>query len=113
MRSRVAKRVAIRWTATEEPALDRGLCGHGGTHSRLDPVAFTLAHAAVEAHDEIVCVGAGIDRPADLGHPQLDVVVHEHWKREPELVAVERTLRLSDDDRVPPAARIAKRLQQA
>lgn len=113
MRSRVARHIAIRRAATEEPTLDRCLCGHGGTYPCLDPVAFALAHVAVEAHDEIVCVGAGIDRTADLGHLELDAVVDdEHRERESELVAVEGALRLSDDNGVPAAARIPEGVQQ-
>jgi hypothetical protein len=42
---------------------------------------------------------AGIDGATDLGHPQLDVEVREHREGEPELVAVEGSLRLADHDR--------------
>jgi hypothetical protein len=38
-----------------------------------------------------VCLGAGIDRSADLGHPQADAVVREHRESERELRPVERT----------------------
>jgi len=51
-----------------------------------------------------VRIGAGVNSTADLGHPQLDVVVHEHRERETELVAVERALRLADHDTGEPAA---------
>jgi hypothetical protein len=37
-----------------------------------------------------VCLGAGIDRSADLGHPQADSVVREHRESERELRPVER-----------------------
>ncbi|GAA1330167.1 hypothetical protein GCM10009660_02240 [Catellatospora bangladeshensis] len=54
---------------------------------------------------KIRCVGLGvrIDRPAHLRHPQPDPVVHEQREGEPELVAVERPLRLSDQHGVEPA----------
>ena len=113
MGSRVREHIAVRGSAAEEAALDRGLCGHRGANACLDPVAFALAHASVEAHDEIVRVGAGVDRAADLGHPQLDAVVHEHGERESELVAVERALRFADDDGVPAAARSRNASEQA
>jgi len=41
-----------------------------------------------------------VDRSADLGYPQGDAVVREHREREPELVAVERSLRLTDYHRI-------------
>ena len=53
-------------------------------------------------------VGARVDGAADLRHPQLDAVVDEHGEREAELVAVERPLRLADDDRVEAPARSRK-----
>jgi hypothetical protein len=37
------------------------------------------------------CLGAGIDRSADLGHPQADTVVRKHRESERELRPVERT----------------------
>ena len=107
-----ASTVAVRRSAAEEAALDRGLRGHRGADAGLDPVAFALAHAAVERHHEVVGLGAGIDRAADLGHPQLDAVVHEHRERESELVAVERALRLADHDGVEAAVRVAERVEQ-
>ena len=112
MRTGVGEHVAVRRSSAEEAALDRGLCGHRGADAGLDPVAFALAHAAVEAHHEVVRVRAGIDRAADLGHPQLDAVVDEHREREPELVAVERALRFADHDRVEAAVGVAERVEQ-
>lgn len=44
--------------------------------------------------------GVGVDRSADLGHPQRDAVVDENGEGEPELVAVEGALRFADDDGV-------------
>ena len=51
MRVRVGEDETVRWPATEEASLDRGLRGHRGADACLDPVAFALAHASVEAHD--------------------------------------------------------------
>ena len=113
MRTGVGEHVAVRWSSAEEAALDRGLGGHRRADAGLDPVAFALAHAAVEAHHEIVRVGTGIDGAADLRHPQLDVVVHEHGERETELVAVERALRFADHDGVEPAIALAERLEES
>jgi hypothetical protein len=112
VRHRVGEDVSVRWPAAEETALDCGLCSHRGSDASLDPVALTLAHASVEAHYQVVRVGTGIDRSADLGHPQLDVVVDEDGEGEPELVAVERALRLSNDNSVPPAARVSERVEE-
>src|SRR5437899_1285893 len=85
MRSGVGEHVAVRWSSSKEAALHCVLRGHRRADSRLDPVAFALAHAAVEAHDEIVRVRSGVNGAADLGHPQLDVVVDEDGERESEL----------------------------
>ena len=63
-------------------------------------------------HHHVVGFGAGIDRAADLGHPQLDAVVREHREREPELVAVERPLRLADHDGVEPSVGIAEGVEE-
>ncbi len=41
---------------------------------------------------------ARVDCAAHLGHPEADAVVHEHGEGEPELVAVEGSLWLADDD---------------
>jgi hypothetical protein len=112
MGTRVGEHVPVWRPATEEATFDGGLCGHSGTHARLDPVAFALAHASVEAHHQIVRVRAWIDCSTDLGHPEFDAVVHEHREREPKLVAVEGTLRLSDDNGVPAPLRIAERVEQ-
>ena len=43
-----------------------------------------------------MCLGAGIDRSADLGHPQADSVVREHRESERELRPVERASGLAD-----------------
>ncbi len=106
VRAGVDEHVAVRRATAEEPALGCGLRRHRGPHSDLDAVALALAHAAVEAHDEVVGVGARIDRSADLGDPQSDPVVDEDGEGEAELVAVERALRLTDDDRVEAAPRV-------
>lgn len=71
-----------------------------GTDPDLDPVAFALAHAAEDGHDQIVCLVVRIDQPAHLGHPELDAVVMEQRHGEPELIAVEGAVRLPDHDRL-------------
>jgi hypothetical protein len=100
VRTNIDERVAVRWPAAEEASLDRGLRGHRGADTCPDASAFAFAHAAVQAHHEVVRFGPGIDGATDFGHPELDAVVREHRKSESELVAVERALRLSDDDRL-------------
>jgi hypothetical protein len=45
----------------------------------------------------------GIDRPADLRHPQRHAVVRDDRERVAELVAVKRPLRLPHHDRIEPA----------
>ena len=50
----VGEPVAVRRAAAEEPAFDRGLGRHGRADADLDAVAFALAHAAVEGHDQVV-----------------------------------------------------------
>jgi hypothetical protein len=54
----------------------------------------------------------GVDRPADLGHPQLDAVVGEQGQGEPELVAVERPVGFADDHGVEAALWVAQRGQE-
>lgn len=70
----VGEPVAVGWPATEESALGGGLGGHRGANPDLDAVAFAFAHSAVERHDQVVGVTARVNRAADLGHPQPDVV---------------------------------------
>ena len=111
VRAGVDELVAV-WRATaEEPAFDRGLGSHRGADAGLDPHPLALAHAAVERHHHVVGFGAGVDRAADFGHPQPDAVVGEHGEGETELVAVERTLGLTDHDGIEPALRITERFE--
>jgi hypothetical protein len=56
-----------------------------------------------------VRVGARVDPAADLRHPEFDAVVHEHWERETELVAVEGARRLADHHGIERASRILER----
>ncbi len=112
VRADVGEHVAVRRTATEESTLDRRLGGHGGSDPRPDPHSLALAHPAVEAHYEIVGLGARVYGAADLRHPELDAVVHEHRECETELVAVGRPLGLADDDRVEATLGPAERVEQ-
>jgi hypothetical protein len=88
MWTRVGELVAVRGSATEEAPFDGGLSRHRGADPCLDPVALALAHAAIEAHDKVMCVRAGIDGATNLWPPQLDAVVDEDRERQPELVAI-------------------------
>ena len=97
VRAGVGEPVAVGRSSAEEPALRRRLGAHGRADAGLDPHPLALRHAAEEHHHQVVRLGAGVDGAADLGHPQLDAVVREHRERQPELVAVERPLRLADD----------------
>lgn len=54
----------------------------------------------------------GVNRPANLGDPQLHAVVLEQREGQAELVAVERAVRLTDDDRAEPAGGVFERFQQ-
>ena len=109
MRTGIDKLVPI-WRATaKEAAFDRGLGSHGRADVGLDACALTLAHAAVEAHDEVMGFGTRINRATDLGHPQLDSIVREDREGESELIAVERSLRLSDDHCVERSTRDQRR----
>jgi hypothetical protein len=56
---------------------------------------------------QVVGVAAGVDGAADLGYPQGDAVVLEQWEGQAELVAVERSLRFTDDHGVETAVRVA------
>ena len=112
VRAGVDELVAVRRPAAEEAALDRRLGGHRRADPGLDAHSLALAHPAVQRHHQVVCLGAWVDGAADLGHPQLDAVVREHREREPELVAVERALRLTDDDGVEATRGVGKRVEE-
>ncbi|KHD77179.1 hypothetical protein MB27_12040 [Actinoplanes utahensis] len=113
VRAGVGEAVAVGRTSTEVAAFKFGLCLHRGVDTDLDAVALTLAHAAVEGHDEIVGVRAGVDGTTDLGHPQADAVVHEDGERHAELAAVEGALRLTDDHGLEVAAGAFDGFEQA
>nr|WP_041832155.1 hypothetical protein [Actinoplanes sp. N902-109] len=100
----IGELVAVGRPSTQVPAFQLGLRLHGRPDANLDAVSLAFTHAAVERHDQIMRVGAGVDSAADLGHPQTDAVVHEHGEGHAELAAVERALRLADDDGVEVAA---------
>jgi hypothetical protein len=112
VRPGVGDPVAVGRSAAEEPALDRGLGGHGGADPDADPVPLAFRHAAEHRHDQVVGLGVRVDRPADLGDPQLDAVVGEHGHGQAVLVAVERPLRLPDHRGVKAPARVGEVGQQ-
>ncbi|HZU72603.1 MAG TPA: hypothetical protein VE990_07505 [Acidimicrobiales bacterium] len=108
----VDQAVPVRGPAAKEAAFAAGLGGHGRADPDLDPVALAFRHAAVQRHDQVMGVGAGIDGAADLGHPQLDAVVGEDREGETELVAVEGPGGLTDDDRLEATVHPGQRFQQ-
>lgn len=93
VRSGVDEQVPVGWAAAEVAALDLGLGGHRGADPDADAVAFALGHAAEHTHDQVVGLVIGVDRAADLRHPQGDAVVGEQRVGVAELVAVEGPLR--------------------
>ncbi|GAC1611373.1 MAG: hypothetical protein NVS3B26_23810 [Mycobacteriales bacterium] len=58
----------------------------------LHATAFSLGQIAEQVHHQVVGFAVGVDRPADFGHPQLDLVVAQQGEHELELrpVAVRR-----------------------
>ena len=108
VRPGVGEPVAVGRPAAEEPALQRGLGGHGGADPQLDPVPLAFGQAAEHRHDQVVGLGVRVDRPADLRDPQLDAVVGEHGHHQAVLVAVERPLRLPDHHRVKAPVRVGQ-----
>lgn len=83
--------VTVRWSTTQISVRVLSECGHRRTNTHLDPSPLPLAHAAEKCHHQVVRLGAGIDRSADLGHPEADAVVRQHRESERELRPVERT----------------------
>jgi len=96
----------------KEAAFDGCLGGHRGADSGFDAVAFTLAHPAVEVHDDLVRIRARVDGTANFGDPQSDPVVDKHGEGETELVAVESPLRFADHHRVEPPVRIGEHVKE-
>jgi len=106
VRPGVDEHVSVRRAPAEEPAFELSLRGHGRPDADLDPVPFPLRHAAEHRHDQVMGFVVGVDRPADLRHPQRHAIVSEQREGIAELVAVERPLRLSHNDRLEPAVRV-------
>lgn len=106
--ARVGEPVAVRGSAAEVAAFDLGLGGHGGADADLDAVAFALAHAAEDRHDQVVGLVVRVDGPADFGDPQGDAEVDEEGEGVAELVAVEGALGLADDHGVEAPVRVAE-----
>ena len=59
--------VAVGWPTAQEPTLEGSLGGHRRTNPGLDAVAFAFSDPAVEAHHEIVSVGARNAAPPTSG----------------------------------------------
>ena len=107
MRTGVREAVAVGRSAAEETPFGGGLGGHGGADPDFDAVPFAFAHPAVQRHDEVVGVAAGVDGAANFGHPQGDAVMFEQREGQAELVAVEGALRFTDHHGVEAAVRVA------
>ncbi|OHV60768.1 hypothetical protein BCD48_40605 [Pseudofrankia sp. BMG5.36] len=107
MRAAIGEPITVGRPTAEEPALDARLGLHGRAHADLDALALALGHPAEDGHDQVVGFAVRVDRSADLGYPQGDVVVGEHGEDQAELVAVERPVRLSDDNRIEAPPRVA------
>ncbi|MGM7645481.1 hypothetical protein ACSVDM_11340 [Nocardia sp. JW2] len=86
-------------------AFNLSLRCHGGADANLDPIAFALGHAAEDGHDHVVGFGVWVDLSANFRHPELDTVVYEDGEGQAELVAVEGTLWLADNDCIEAAVR--------
>nr|WP_246463542.1 hypothetical protein [Streptomonospora salina] len=112
VRADVLQHVSVRRAPAQPAPLHLSLGGHGGAHPGLDAGALSLGDPAVHRHDQFVGLVRGVDRPADLGHPELDAVVLEHRERHRELVAVERALRLADYHRIESAVGVGQQVQQ-
>ena len=109
----VGEAVTVGRATAEEASLLLGLGCHCGAYSDLDPVALALGHPAVEGHDKVVGVAARVNPSTHLWYPQLDPKVLEHGKSEPELVAIERSRRLPDNNAAKAAVGVAKSLEQS
>ncbi len=108
----VGQAVAEGWAATEEPSLGGRLCCHRASYTGPDPGPLALAHSAEERHDHVVGLGARVHASADLRNPQLNAEVLEQREREREMGAVERALRLPDNDRIEASVGGAQKLQE-
>jgi len=86
---------------------------HRTADACLQATTFRLRETTEEAHQHLVALTVGIDPPAELRHPQVDAVVRQLREHQLELTARERTLRLSDHERAPPAARVGDILEES
>nr|WP_236667169.1 MULTISPECIES: hypothetical protein [unclassified Nonomuraea] len=112
MGSRIHQAVTVRRATAQKTSFDLRLRFHGGADAHLDAVALPFADPAEHQHDQLVRFVGGVDRPADLGHPQGHSVVVEELKGVAELVTVEGALRLPDHDGVEPAVRVSQLTEQ-
>ena len=103
--------ISVRRAAAEIAALGGRLGCHSCLHPCLDPHPLALRHSAEQRHHEVMGFAAWVDGTTDFGYPQGNAVVGEHRKREPELVAVERSLWLTDDDGVKAPLWVAEGLE--
>lgn len=108
VRTEFLETVAVRRAATEEASFDLGESGHRRADSDLDAVPLALTDPTEHRHDQLVGLVGRIDGAAYLRYPQGYAVVLEDGEGQPELVAVERALRLTDHHGVVPAIGIGQ-----
>ncbi|MEO3874189.1 hypothetical protein ABGB18_35770 [Nonomuraea sp. B12E4] len=112
VRSRIREPVTIRRAPAQEAAFDLRLSFHGGADAHLDAVALALTDPAEHQHDQLVGLVGGVNRSADLGHPQGHPVVIEELEGIAELVAVEGPLWLAHYDGVESPVGVAQLAEQ-
>ena len=100
VRTGVDQPVTVRWSTTKISRRVLRQCRHRSTDTHLDSRALPFAHAAEKSHHQVVCLRTGIDRAADLRHPQADSVMRKHRERERELRTVERAGRFPNHHRI-------------
>ncbi len=83
VRARVDELVPVRRSAAKEAVGPSCQIHHGRAGAHLDAVAFPLRHAAVQGHDQIMSLRAGVDGAANLGDPELNSLVCEYRKGSP------------------------------
>src|SRR5712691_2353229 len=75
LRASAGEPVAVWRAPAAGTDVDLGLGGHGGADSDLDALAFAFGDGAEDGHDQVMGFVVGVDRAADLGHPQRLAIV--------------------------------------
>ncbi len=113
MRAGVNEPVAVWWAPAEMPSLVSGLGAHrrGGPVPGAQDLPFRLM---AEQHQQgLVRRVCGIDGPTDFRQPHLHSAGGQDGQEVLELVTAERSLVLTDDDRVERPVRASERGQQS